>query len=83
MEIENLVDKPLIRELAQEALSTIKKEKPDFPITLENVISFLIIEHRKENEKQVRELLSQRQGRRRGVLPDLRVLIENVVKTNT
>lgn len=46
-------------------------------------MSFLVIEQRKENEKQVRELLSQRQGRRRGVLPDLRILIESIVKTNT
>ena len=82
METEDLGNKPLIRELAEEALSAIKKEKPDFPITLENVMNFLVIEHRKENEKQVRELLSQRQGRRHGVLPDLRALIESVAKTD-
>ena len=80
METDSLADKPLIKELVEEALISIKREKPNFPITFENIVDFLIIEHRKENEKQVRELLNQRPGRRRGVLPDLRVLIESVAE---
>lgn len=70
-------DMPIIQELAQEAISALKAS-PTFQLSVADVIEFLDIERRKEDERQVRELLNQRQGKRYAVFPELRSLLDRI-----
>ncbi len=80
MKTQGLKDKPLIQELVSDALRQIHSERGGFTLSVEHVLAFLNVEYQKENEKQVRELLKQRSGRRHGVLPELRELLDEVAE---
>lgn len=79
MQRDPLQDMPMIAELARDALRELHSER--FVLEYDDVVSFLDIEHKKEDERQVRELLKQKQGRRHNLFPELRSLLDTIAET--
>lgn len=68
----------IVEDLAREAVDRLSSSRSSFSLTLEDVLTFLDIERQKDDERQVRELLKQKQGRRYALFPELRTLLDDI-----
>lgn len=73
-------DIPIIGELATEAFQELRNEGINLNVTFNDVLEFVDTEHQKENERHVRELLKQKEGRRHNIFPELRKLLDDIVE---
>lgn len=68
----------IVEDLAKEAVTSLSSNRSSFTLSLNDVLAFLDIEREKDDERQVRELLKQRQGRRYALFPELRALLDDI-----
>lgn len=73
----------IVEDLAREAVSGLSSSRSSFTLSLEDVLTFLDIERQKDDERQVRELLKQKQGRRYALFPELRNLLDDIAGERT